>query len=117
MRGGDPFFKGGEKVLNSQVTTWFMSEEERLAYIAKHPIKTMDKPKAVIISNRQVKNKQPTLMDGVDKEKLYELFSMGKPIERIAEELGVSSGTLTKYITKQRSLDPEKWPYRAKKKG
>lgn len=31
--------------LNGEVTTWFMTEEQRLAYIEKHPIIQTGKPK------------------------------------------------------------------------
>lgn len=30
---------------HGEVTVWKMSEEDRLAYIAKHPIKQTEKPK------------------------------------------------------------------------
>lgn len=30
---------------DGEVTTWFMTEEERLAYIEKYPIRTTPKPK------------------------------------------------------------------------
>jgi hypothetical protein len=31
--------------MNGEVTVWYMTEEERLAYIAKHPIIPTEKPK------------------------------------------------------------------------
>jgi hypothetical protein len=36
-----------------QVTIWYMSEEERLAYIKKHPIKPTEKPKGAAFDNFQ----------------------------------------------------------------
>jgi hypothetical protein len=33
------------KVMLGKVTVWQMTEEERLAYIAKHPIRPTEKPK------------------------------------------------------------------------
>ncbi|MDQ0225169.1 hypothetical protein [Metabacillus niabensis] len=35
------------------VKTWYMTEEERLAYIKKHPIKLTEKPKGASFSDVQ----------------------------------------------------------------
>lgn len=36
-----------------QVTTWYMTEEERLDYIKMHPIKSTEKPKGAAFDNFQ----------------------------------------------------------------
>lgn len=38
-------------MLNGEVHTWFMTEEERLAYIKKHPIVQTEKPKGSTYAN------------------------------------------------------------------
>lgn len=38
-------------MLNGEVHTWFMTEEERLAYIKKHPILATEKPKGSTFVN------------------------------------------------------------------
>jgi hypothetical protein len=36
-----------------KITVWQMTEEERLAYIEKHPIRTTEKPKGSTFANIQ----------------------------------------------------------------
>jgi DNA-directed RNA polymerase specialized sigma subunit len=112
-----------------KVTVWYMSEEERLAYIAKHPIKPSDKPQGVTfdtdaIDHKKVQERKKealvsrvTIMDNVDKDVLHKLFMSGMRVEDIAKSLKITVANLYSYIKKQRELDPDKWPYRLKKRG
>jgi hypothetical protein len=110
-----------------KVTIWKMTEKERLAYIAKHPISSSDKPKGVnfstdnidykvVAERRKVALEGNRIMDKVDKEVLHKLFMSGRRLEDIAKSLKVSSANLNDYIKDQRKIEPEKWPYRKPKK-
>jgi transposase len=111
-----------------KVTEWKMTEEERLAYIAKHPIKPSDKPQGVTfdtdaIDHKKVKERKKeahvsrvTIMDSVDKEALHELFMSGMRVEDIAKSLKITVANLYSYIKKQREIEPEKWPYPFKRR-
>jgi DNA-directed RNA polymerase specialized sigma subunit len=106
-----------------KVTKWQMTEEERLAYIEKHPISSSDMPKGVTYSTdnidykvvaerRKVALEGNRIMDKVDKEVLHKLFISGRRLGDIAKSLKVSEANLSNYITKQRKINPEKWPKR-----
>jgi hypothetical protein len=108
-----------------KVTVWQMTEEERLAYIAKHPIKPSELPKGVKFDTDTINHKLgaerrkealkgKTIMDAVDKDLLHKLFISGKRLAIIAETLNISEANLHAYIAKQRKIDPEKWPNRVK---
>lgn len=43
--------------MHGKVTTWYMSEEERLAYIEKHPIIPTEKPSSYASLGEQLKKK------------------------------------------------------------
>jgi DNA invertase Pin-like site-specific DNA recombinase len=106
-----------------KVTVWQMTEEERLAYIAKHPIVPTEKPKGVAFSDihsygertKKVKKEGIKIIDTIDKGQLHKLFLLGKSLREMAHALGISETTIHKYIKEQRIIDPEKWPYRSKK--
>jgi DNA-binding CsgD family transcriptional regulator len=103
-----------------------MTEEERLAYIEKHPIITTEIPKEAKFStdaigfkvNAERKReafKGKRIIDKIDKNHLHKLFMQGKTLEQIAQALGISSTTVNNYIRQQRQTEPDKWPYRVKK--
>lgn len=108
-----------------EVTTWYMTEEERLAYIQKYPIKPTKNCKGTSFENvytmqmdkTKERNKQPTMMDKVDKEELHRMFMAGDKLKDIAKAFDITIPTLDKYLTKQREINPDKWPRRAKTKG
>ncbi|MGG3798949.1 hypothetical protein [Metabacillus fastidiosus] len=110
-------------MLNGPVTTWFMTEEERLAYIAKHPIKPSDKPKGSSFvdvhshGERSKQMKRSTLMDKVDKDEFHRLYMLGHTQESIAKNLNISVTLVNNHIERERKAEPEKWPYRLKRKG
>lgn len=107
-----------------KVTTWFMTEEERLAYIKKHPIiptgKTSFSTEGLeykeIGERKKAAMQGKKVMDGVNEDKLHKLFMAGKTFDEIAAALNINVSTLNNFIKKQRDKDPEKWPYRAKNK-
>lgn len=100
-----------------------MSEEERLAYIEKHPIVPIEKPKGtslVKVEDMQVskaKQRKKTgkrITDGIDTDKLNKMFRAGVRLADIAKAFNISVYTVFNYIKDQRSKEPEKWPYRKK---
>jgi hypothetical protein len=104
-----------------EVTVWFMTEEERLAYIEKHPIVSIKKPKGTgfsDISDAQYEKAKENrwegkkLMEGVDQDELHKLFMAGETLEKLGEIFNISQSTLNNFIRKQRKINPEKWPYR-----
>lgn len=112
--------------MHGKVTVWQMTEEERLAYIAKHPIVPTETPKGTAFSkdlgeerrnnlernkNKEVK-KAPTVMDKVDKEELHKRFMAGESLARMAKHFDVTLASLGRYISDQRKIEPDKWPYR-----
>lgn len=110
-----------------KVTVWKMSEEERLAYIAKHPIVPTEKPKDAKFSTDAIdytkanERKKESLrrrgkkIDLIDKEKLRKQYLSGVRLPEIAKDLNINISTLKRYISDLRHMEPEKWPYRAKK--
>jgi DNA-directed RNA polymerase specialized sigma subunit len=119
--------KVGEIMSLGKVTVWRMTEEERLAYIEKHPIVPTEKPKGTSLENvyemqnakareRKAQNRElgNRIMDSVDTKLLHELFMQGKTQKYIANELKITQSTLENYIWEQRKIEPEKWPYRRK---
>jgi hypothetical protein len=114
--------------MHGQVHTWVMTEEERQAYIKKHPIVPTERPKGATfydVNERQrkktienrAKGQAPvvTVMDKVDQEKLHQLYLDGKKYSEMADILDISVSTLNNFIVKQRRNNPEKWPNRIKK--
>lgn len=112
--------------MHGKVTVWHMTEEERLDYIEKHPIVPTEIPSGTAFSKdfgeerrknleknkgKEVK-KEPTVMDKVDKEELHIRFMAGEPLGMIAESFDVTLASLGRYISDQRKINPEKWPYR-----
>jgi hypothetical protein len=108
-----------------KVTTWVMTEQQRLDYIKKHPIVPTKKPTGSNFSNvsemqykksveARGKKNMTKVMDVVDKDQLHKLFMSGKPIGAIAKDFNINENTMNNYIQEQRRMDPEKWPYRAK---
>lgn len=106
-----------------KVTVWKMTEEERLAYIEKHPIISTEKPKGTTFESitemqkkkaeeNVKKQKRLTIAETIDNEKLHKLFMNGEPLNSIAKKLFISSSTLNNYIKEQRKIEPEKWPSR-----
>lgn len=114
------------KIVHGKVTVWRMTEKERLAYIAKHPIQSTEKPKGSTFAeindaqyqkakkNRLKQESKPRerIIDRVDKDKLHRLYIDGEPLKDIAGKLGVSESTLNYFLREQRKLNPEKWPHR-----
>lgn len=112
--------------MHGEVVTWFMTEEERLAYIAKHPIVPTEMPKGVAYSkylgDERRKNlernkdkeviKAPTVMDKVDKEELHQMFVEGATLAEMADYFDVTLPSLSRYILAQRKIEPDKWPSR-----
>lgn len=104
-----------------KVTAWKMTEEERLSYIAKHPIVPTEKPSGFSNANiiqvapeKKSKYKRLITMDSVNKDKLHRLFMEGKTINQIAETLNITVSIVKNYIQKERNQDPKKWPPRKK---
>lgn len=108
--------------MHGQVKVWYMSEEERLSYIAKHPIKQDEKPKGAIFSTdaidykavnesrkETIRKQGVRLIDDVDTDALYKLFKSGVKLNDIAQTLGITNATLNNYIKEQRKKYPEKW--------
>jgi YesN/AraC family two-component response regulator len=109
-----------------KVTVWKMTEKERLAYIAKHPIVSTKQPSETKFSTDAIDHKAMAerrkealegnrIMDKVDKAALHKLFMAGTRLGDIAKSLKVSEANLTNYIQKQRKIEPEKWPLRKQK--
>ncbi|MGE8080483.1 hypothetical protein [Peribacillus loiseleuriae] len=106
------------------VYEWKMTEEERLAYIAKYPIKPKEKPKGAEFSNvntmavkkKVERKKRPTIMDKVDKDDVHKRFSAGEKLTEISDALGINVNTLNAYIKEQRKLNLDEWPYREQRK-
>jgi 23S rRNA pseudoU1915 N3-methylase RlmH len=108
-----------------KVTVWKMTEEERLAYIKKHPIvptgkvtgatfnEVPEKQREKAIENSmKIRNEGKRIIDHVDKDLLHKLFIKGEKLDYIAKKLKISSAILNNYIKEQRKINPEKWPYR-----
>jgi hypothetical protein len=111
--------------VHGKVHEWKMTEEERLAYIEKHPIVSSKQPSETkfsteaidfkaVAERRKEANQGKRVIDQVDKDLLHKLFISGRRLENIAKSLKISMGILNNYIQEQRKLDPEKWPYRIK---
>jgi hypothetical protein len=112
--------------LHGEVTVWYMTEEERLAYIKKHPIIPTEKPKGVELANitdaqyqrareSRFKQHQSSVMDKVNKVELHKLYMDGEKLKDIAKMVGVTVHSLDKYIRDQREINPDKWPYRTQR--
>jgi DNA invertase Pin-like site-specific DNA recombinase len=108
-----------------KVTTWQMTEEQRLAYIEKYPIVPTGKTvfstenidyKAVEERKKEALDRKGRLIDTVNKDNLHKLFMSGKTIPEIAKAVNISVSTLNKIIGEQRKIEPEKWPIRSKGK-
>lgn len=113
-----------------EVIVWKMTEEERLEYIKKHPIVPTERPsgsafteitemqlKRAVENSKNNRMKAKKIMDDVDTDKLHELFISGMTIDKIAESLNITTGTLNNYIKIQRKTEPERWPHRVIRKG
>jgi transcriptional regulator with PAS, ATPase and Fis domain len=103
-----------------KVTVWYMTEEERLAYIAKHPIVPTDPKEAKFSTdnidyektNERKKEalKGKTIKDKLDKEKIHKLYMQeGKSLAEIANGLNINASTLSTYVFKWRQVNPEQW--------
>lgn len=109
--------------MHGEVHVWQMTEEERLAYIAKHPIVPIENnsgAKFNMISQEQQEQAKkaralkPTLTDRVDKEELNERYISGEMMKDIAENMDFPLWVIDRVIRKERKREPEKWPYRLK---
>ncbi|MCM3413559.1 hypothetical protein [Metabacillus litoralis] len=108
-----------------KVTTWHMTEEQRLAYIAKYPIIPKEKPKgssySILPSHGEHVTKEQRyrerVMDSVNKGELHKKFLAGEKIADIAKAFHISVTTLESYIRMQRKENPEDWPYRTRGRG
>jgi DNA invertase Pin-like site-specific DNA recombinase len=106
-----------------KVTVWQMTEEERLAYIAKHPIVPTGETvvstenidyKVVNERKKEALDRKGRLIDKVNKDNLHKLFMSGETIPEIAKILDISVSTVNKIIGEQRKIKPDKWPIRSK---
>lgn len=115
----------------SEVKVWYMTEQERLDYIAKHPIiptgkprieafsdvHTFDERKKKTIENQIKKRRANSFMNNVDGDKLHKLFMKGHTIPTIAKILDMPVTRVNGFIKKQREINPDKWPKRVNRKG
>jgi hypothetical protein len=107
-----------------KVTVWYMTEEERQAYIKKHPIVPSENVKGTTFATvtemqytKAVENRvqsKPNILDSFAND-IHRLFMEGNTQLDIAKKLNINASTLNNFIYKQRIINPEKWPYRAKK--
>jgi YesN/AraC family two-component response regulator len=106
-----------------KVTVRHMSEEERLAYIEKHPIVPTKQPSETkfstdaidfkaVAERRKEAIKGKRIIDQVDKDAIHKLFISGRRLEDIAQSFKISMSNLNNYIKEQRKINPEKWPRR-----
>ncbi|MFS0820787.1 hypothetical protein [Bacillus sp. 1P02SD] len=98
-----------------KVHVWYMTEEERLAYIAKHPIVPTEKPNGTdfaTIKEMKCKKGRTKILNNVAEAKIHQMFISGDPLKEIAESVGLSYATVQKFITLERKNDPDKWPRR-----
>jgi DNA invertase Pin-like site-specific DNA recombinase len=104
-----------------KVTVWQMTEDERLAYIEKHPIVPTGETN---FSSESVNHKLAAerrkealegnrIIDGVDKDLLHKMYMDGVTLPKMAEEFNINRSTLNNYIFKQRKINPDKWPIRS----
>lgn len=112
--------------MHGKVHEWKMTEEERLAYIKKHPIIPTEKPKGTgfhditdiqfqkVKENRQKEQKR--IIDSVDVNKVREMYLKGERLADIANSCNLSQSNLNRLITEQRNADPDKWPKRLNKR-
>lgn len=111
-----------------KVTVWYMTEEERLAYIEKHPIIATEKPTGAALVNitemarknavENIKKDRSKIkkIDKIDRVLLQKLFVSKIPIVEIAKKLNVSESVIYNIIREERELNPEKWPYKKPRK-
>ncbi|MCM3567883.1 hypothetical protein [Neobacillus mesonae] len=106
---------------HGEVTVWYMTEEERLAYIEKHPIIPIEKPKGSSYEDihemqhkksKVRKSYRRRITDDIDIKKLYKMYKAGNTLRDIAKAFDVSLNTIFVYIKEQREINPEKWPQR-----
>jgi DNA invertase Pin-like site-specific DNA recombinase len=105
-----------------KVTVWQMSEEERLAYIKKHPIIPVEKPKGTGLTNisemqvskAKQRKKENRILDTMDLELFHDMYVEGNRLEDIANTFNISIYTVHSYLTELRKKDPEKWAFRKK---
>lgn len=100
--------------INSAVHCWQMTEEERLAYIEKHPIVPIENKSGAGFSSQTYmqehrKLKTPSVFDGMDLDYINQLYIDGMLFKDMAEELGVSRDMLDRFIRQQRKVEPDKW--------
>lgn len=114
--------------LHGEVIVWQMTEEERLAYIAKHPIVPTEKPRAGQFSNiHEMKRKEASMngykngkqansnnkiLDEQDKEFVYIQYESGARIQDIAEGLAVEKHTINNFIAAERKRSSKAFPRR-----
>ena len=106
-----------------KVTVWYMTEEERQAYIKKHPIVPTEKPKGTSLTDvtemqvskaKKRKKNGKRITDGIDTVKLNKMFRSGVRLRDIAKVFNISVYTVHNFIKEQRENDPDKWPIRKK---
>lgn len=112
---------------HGEVRTYYLSEEERLAYIAKNPIIPTGRPVGTMVAKatdiQQERSKESRLrskklvMDDVDTDDLHRRFMSGKRLDDIAAALNISVANVNNYIKNQRKIEPEKWPKRSQGRG
>lgn len=106
-----------------KVHEWKMTEDERLAYIKKHPIvKTAHKFGAQFSTdaidytqlNERKKEafKDKKIIGEHIGSKIHQLYMKGAALKDIATELDINLSTINSYIRAQRKTNPEKWPSR-----
>jgi DNA invertase Pin-like site-specific DNA recombinase len=110
-----------------KVTVWYMTEEERQAYIKKYPIIPTERPSGATFesvkeqqyakameNSAQSRAQRGSILENLNEEKVHKLFISGETIHDIAFALKISVSTLNRFIGEQRKIDPEKWPIRSK---
>jgi len=114
--------------LHGEVIVWHMTEEERLAYIAKHPIVPTDKPRGGQFSNiHEMKRKEASMngykngkqansnnkiLDEEDKNFIYAQYEIGARLHDIAKSLGVEKHTINNFIAAERKRSSKAFPRR-----
>lgn len=112
---------------HGEVRTYYLSEEERLAYIAKHPIVPTGRPVGTMVAKATDEQQQRStesflrsrkrVIDDVDTDELHKRFMAGEGLEDIATALNISLSNLNNYIKNQRKIEPDRWPKRSQGRG
>ena len=115
--------------MHGEVIVWQMTEEERLAYIKKHPIiptdakgstftlPISDERKKQAYENQLKTRRENSVLNKIDINKLHELYMKKIRLADIADTFDVNINSITGVIQKLRKEDPDKWPRRRIERG